>query len=70
MPKKKTSFEEDIIRLEDTIAAIESPDIGLDNALKMYKEGLAIAEKLGDMLTEAEAQVKILEDGVLVDFEA
>lgn len=67
MSSKKHSFEENLLRLEQIVRAMEQGDIALDESLKLFREGTELVEKCGKMLDEAELQVKKIivdEDGV------
>ena len=71
MAKKKTSFEDDLIRLEAVIDTVDSGDTTLDAAIKLYKEGLGLIEKCTAQLQDFENQVLALEkdsEGKLVPF--
>ena len=61
MPKKKTNFETDIARLADIVAEVEDEDTSLDNAIKLYKEGLALAASCGKILTVFETEIVTLQ---------
>ena len=69
MPKKKTTFEEDILRLEDIVNQVDDRETALDTAMKLYKEGITLVEKCTRTLTDFESQVQVLEDGALSFFE-
>ena len=70
MSGKKHSFEENMLRLEQIVRAMEQGDIALDESLKLFREGTELVEKCGKMLDEAELQVKKIivdEDGMPVE---
>ncbi|MCF7931917.1 MAG: exodeoxyribonuclease VII small subunit [Acholeplasmataceae bacterium] len=56
MMEKKT-FEELLKDLEAVVKDLESKDIGLDVAVKKYKEGLELSKACYQMLEEAEKLV-------------
>lgn len=58
MSKEKTTFEENMQRLEQIVRAMEQGDVPLDKSLKLFQEGTALIEKCGKLLDEAELQVK------------
>ena len=71
--KKKLDFEGSMARLEEIVRALESGSEGLDSALKLYEEGIALARECSETLDKAELNVKMLQmkgDGsaVLTDF--
>ena len=54
------SFEEAMTELEHVVAELESGDIPLEQALKKFERGVALARSTRDKLEQAEQQVKIL----------
>lgn len=56
MAQKKT-FEENIIRLEQIVRAMERGDVALEESLKLFQEGTALVQSCGKLLDEAEMQV-------------
>jgi len=61
MPKKKANFETDIARLAEIVEQVEDGETELDVAIALYKEGLALAEKCGKVLSQYEEEVLILQ---------
>ena len=57
MPKKELKFEQSLARLSDIVETIEDGDTTLDNAIKLYKEGLNLAQNCGDILGRYESEV-------------
>lgn len=76
MPTKKqfTNYEAAVARLEEITTLLESADTGLEDAIKLYTEGLEIARFCDEKLTDAEKKIKIIMEkrGQLVeeDFES
>ncbi len=67
---KKLTFEEKLNQLENTIKELESGDLGLDESVKKYKEGIELAKSCHKELEEAEdLVVKIMKDDQLSDYE-
>ena len=71
--KKKADFEASMARLEEIVRSLESGAEGLDSALKLYEEGIALARECSETLDKADMSVKMLQmksDGsaALVDF--
>ncbi len=58
--KKEKSFEEILAQTEDIVDNLESSDIGLEDALKLYEEGVGGLRKCVSMVKGAEEKVKIL----------
>ncbi len=61
------TFEDAIKRLEDISKRLESDDIALDEAVKLYEEGMKLSKFCSDKIANAENKIKILkktEDGI------
>jgi exodeoxyribonuclease VII small subunit len=60
--KKHTepSFEEMLHRLETIVEQLDRGDVALDDALKIYEEGITIAKTCGEKLAKAELTLKKL----------
>jgi len=65
MPKKKTNFETDIVRLTEIVEQIDDGQTSLDTAINLYKEGMALVAKCGETLTQYEEEILVLQNGVL-----
>ena len=61
--KKKMSFEEQINRLEEIVAALEKGDAQLADSLALFEEGTKLAASCTAMLDEAEQKVVALMKG-------
>lgn len=61
--KKKMSFEEQISRLEEIVAALEKGDAQLADSLALFEEGTKLAASCTAMLDEAEQKVVALMKG-------
>ena len=57
MPKKQQSFEKSLSRLSEIVNLIEDGDNSLEEAIKLYKEGLTRAEECGNILGRYEQEV-------------
>jgi len=57
MPKKIIKFEQALTRLHNIVEIIEDSDTTLDESIKLYKEGLTMAQNCGDILGKYEAEV-------------
>ncbi len=62
MAKTAKNFEESIKRLEEIVRALESGEIGLDESLKLYEEGIALVRVCNQKLEDAEQKIRILEE--------
>ena len=60
---KEMTFEEKMQRLEQIVRALEKGDVPLEESLKMFQEGTALAADCGKMLDNAELQVKMIVPG-------
>jgi exodeoxyribonuclease VII small subunit len=59
MAKKtdKNSFESKLNRLEEISSLLEKDDIGLDEAINLYEEGIELSKNCISTLNEAELKV-------------
>lgn len=55
--KKDASFEESLNRLQEISDSLESGEIGLDQSIKLYEEGISLAKICYTTLKEAELKV-------------
>ena len=68
-PPKKPDFERSLVRLEEVVRRLESPQLSLDEAMKLFEEGVALSRECQKQLEQAEGKVEILlkkADGKLV----
>jgi exodeoxyribonuclease VII small subunit len=66
---KKLDFEKSLARLEEVVRKLEAANVSLDEAMKLFEEGVELARACQKQLEEAEARVEILlkqADGTLV----
>ncbi len=56
MAKKKT-FEDNINRLDEILASLESSDVSMTETIKFYKEGLDLVINCSNELNEFEQKV-------------
>lgn len=56
-------FEEALAALEERVRRIESGELALEDALTLYEEGVALAERCHDQLDAAEERVTKLRQG-------
>jgi len=59
--KKKLTFEDNLTRLAQIVEQVEDSQTPLDKALALYKEGLTLATKCGEVLTGYEQEVLVLQ---------
>ncbi|MDY0317015.1 MAG: exodeoxyribonuclease VII small subunit [Candidatus Izemoplasmatales bacterium] len=66
---EKLSFEENLNKLEELVKKLESGENSLDEAVKLYQEGIALAKVCHEELKQAEEViVKLMDSNELVDF--
>lgn len=75
MTKKNPNFEENMLRLEQIVRAMERGDVALEESLKLFQEGTELVRTCQNLLEEAELQIKkiaVAADGAPVeeDFDA
>jgi exodeoxyribonuclease VII small subunit len=58
MAEKK--FETALARLEEIVASLESGELGLEQSLKLFEEGVKLARICNTRLEEAERKVEVL----------
>jgi len=63
-------FEEALSRLEDLVKQLESGNLSLDEALKVFEEGIKLSRWCMKKLEEAERKVEILLKTESGEFEA
>lgn len=67
------SFEENLKALEQIVSEMEKPDIELDKAIELYKEGLNLSIYLNNFINNYERKILILEknfeDGKFTEFD-
>lgn len=57
MSKKKVTFEEAMARLEAIADEIEKGEIGLEESIDRYEEGMKLLAQCQDILTTAEQRI-------------
>ena len=64
------TFEENLNRLKEIVRLIQSGELGLDESIEVFKEGIELSKYLEEKLSSIEAKaVKIFENNELKDFE-
>jgi exodeoxyribonuclease VII small subunit len=58
--KKKATIEELIARLEAITGEMENPDTGIDQSIKLYEEGLKIADSCRKRLQDARQKIEVI----------
>ncbi len=65
---KKTSFEEQMKRLQAIVAELENNDIELEKSVALYKEGVELARACREQLAAARQEVSVLTEGIFTPF--
>ena len=68
MPKKK-NFENQLDRLKDIVDMMEKGNVKLEDALKLFEEGVGIYSNCNKLLEDAEQKIKIMTSNGEEDFE-
>ena len=64
MPKSKSqSFEADLNRLEEIVKQLEDGSVPLEESMKLFREGTALAASCGTLLDQAELEIVKLTKG-------
>ena len=58
MKKERPTFRDELEHLEAIVRALEERDIDLDEALKLFEEGVARLKSARSLLEDAEVEVK------------
>jgi len=53
-------FEDCLVRLEQIVSALESGNLPLEDSLKVYEEGIALARRCVKYLDAAEQKIEVL----------
>ncbi len=56
-------FEEAYRRLEDTVSRLEQGELSLTDAERLYREGMELANRCQELLTETELRITQIGDG-------
>ena len=64
MPKSKSqSFETSLNRLEEIVKKLEDGSVPLEESMKLFQEGTALAASCGELLDKAELEIVKLTKG-------
>ena len=58
MNEKNATFEQNMARLEQIVRTLERGDAPLEESLKLFEEGTGLVRSCGQLLDQAELQVK------------
>lgn len=63
-----TNFETQLIELESIVEQLETGELPLEDALKVFEKGVTLSRQCQQLLSEAEQKVTILMDNQEQDF--
>ena len=58
MNAKNNTFEQNMVRLEQIVRAMERGDVALEESLKLFQEGTDLVRSCNQLLENAQLQVK------------
>ena len=59
-PPKKPDFERSLARLEEVVQKLENANLSLDEAMKLFEEGVELSRECQKQLEQAEGRVEML----------
>jgi exodeoxyribonuclease VII small subunit len=68
-PVEELSYEEALVELEAIVSALEGEQSQLEDAIKLFERGQALAARCGVLLEAAELKVKQVVGDVVIPFE-
>ena len=66
---EELSYEEALVELEEIVAALEGEQNKLEEAIKLFERGQALAARCGVLLEAAELKVKQVAGDQIIPFE-
>lgn len=68
-PVEELSYEEALVELEQIVSTLEDEQNQLEEAIKLFERGQALASRCGTLLEAAELKVKQVVGDVVIPFE-
>ena len=62
-PIADMKFETALAELENIVSSMEGGKLALEDSIAAYKRGMALMQHCQDQLTDAEAQIRVIENG-------
>lgn len=59
-PERERSFEEEMAAIEAIVAELERGELGLEDAIRRYEEGIGTVRRCLRILDAAEARIEVL----------
>ncbi|MGB9599726.1 MAG: exodeoxyribonuclease VII small subunit [Myxococcota bacterium] len=69
MSKRREDFESRMKRLEEITNKLESGQLGLEESIEAYKEGIELARSLVITLKEAEKKIQLIQKEGISEFD-
>lgn len=63
MNQQNQTFEQNMLRLEQIVRAMERGDVALEESLKLFQEGTELVRECGKLLEDAKLQVSKITTG-------
>ena len=68
-PVEEMTYEQALVELEEIVTALEGEQNQLDDAIKLFERGQALASRCGTLLEAAELKVKQVVGDAILPFE-
>ena len=68
-PVEELTYEQALAELEEIVTSLEGEQNQLDDAIKLFERGQALATRCGMLLEAAELKVKLVVGDVILPFE-
>ena len=67
--KKELTLEESFLKLDDMLEKLENPDIPLEEAFDLYKEGMELLASCNEKIDTVEKKIMMMNgDGTIAEF--
>lgn len=63
MEVKEETFEANLKRLEEIVAALEAPDVPLERGMELFKEGMKLSRVCRERLAKARQELEVWREG-------
>ena len=67
MTKKDNTFEKSLLRLKEISEKLEENEVGLDDSIKLYEEGVKLAKECSKTLSDAKLKIEKLKSELEID---
>ena len=69
MPKKELNFEQSLQLLNVILDSLDDPDIGIDESLKLYEEGIKLIRACRKKIDNAKQKIKYIDEAEDSEYE-